>query len=81
MAKERQFAQRELELDDVRRVLSREPWGGKAPRELTRSFMASSLAREGMGRLDLDASRVGDLNALEVKVFQLELHLEGISHG
>jgi len=36
------------------------PWGGRCPRELTRAFQAFSFGREGMGRLDLGASHVGD---------------------
>ena len=38
----------------------RRPWNGQSPRELTRAFIAFSLSREGMGRLDLDSSHVGD---------------------
>jgi len=37
------------------------PWNGRSPRELTRAFVAFSLVREGMGRLDLDGSHVGDV--------------------
>jgi len=54
----RRFAQRELALDDLRKVV---PWQGSSPRELTRAFQAFSLVREGMGRLDQDASHVGDI--------------------
>ena len=51
-------AQLELQLDDVRKVF---PWGGRSPRVLTTSYQTFSLAREGMGRLDLDATHVGDI--------------------
>ena len=57
-AKNRRFTQRELELDDVRKVVV---WSGRSPRELTRAYKAFSFVREGMGRLDQDATCPGDL--------------------
>ncbi len=38
------------------------PWNGRSPRVLTRAFGAFSLGREGMSRLDLGASHVGEIN-------------------
>ncbi len=64
MAMVRRTAQLQLELDDVRKVL---PWGGRSPRELTRSFETFRFATEGMGRLDLDASHVGDNKQEELR--------------
>ncbi len=54
----RATAQRELELGDLRVVV---PWQGQSPRVLTRSYLAFSFTAEGMGRLDQDASLVGDI--------------------
>ncbi len=68
MARKRRFAQLELGLDDVRKAVVEEPWGGKSPRVLTRAFVAFSLVREGMGRLDQDASHVGDVRVREVQL-------------
>ncbi len=36
------------------------PWEGRSPRELTKSYRTYSFRAEGMGRLDQDASRVGE---------------------
>ena len=57
MAKSRRDAQLEHELGDVRKVI---PWKGVSPRVLTKSFELFSFTAEGMGRLDLDATPVGD---------------------
>jgi len=61
MVENRRFAQRELELEDVRTVI---PWGGQSPRVLTTAYKNFNLAAEGMGRLDQDGSHVGELRAL-----------------
>ncbi len=42
------------------------PWEGKSPRVLTRAFRAFSFTAEGMGRLDQDASPVGDIEQEEL---------------
>ena len=47
------------------------PWRGQSPRVLTRAHLAFSFTAEGMGRLDQDASRVGE-NDQELQL-QLEL--------
>ncbi len=44
------------------------PWEGRAPRDLTRLSLARSLVREGMGRLDQDASHVGENEEREVQL-------------
>ncbi len=48
------------------------PWRGQSPRVLTRAFGAFSFTAEGMGRLDLDASHVGDQESTSSSI-QLEL--------
>jgi len=42
------------------------PWGGISPRLLTRVHSSISFGAEGMGRLDLDASHVGDIDREEL---------------
>ena len=71
MAMIRRIAQLELQLDDVRKVVA---WQGTSPRALTRAAQAFSLVREGMGRLDLDASDVGEVNqrsSIQLDLFPL----------
>jgi len=50
----------QLELD------LRLPWGGLSPRVLTRASEAFRFGPEGMGRLDLDASRAGEITQEEL---------------
>jgi len=38
------------------------PWKGQSPRELTEAFKTFRFGPEGMSRLDLDASHVGDIH-------------------
>ncbi len=67
------FEQLELDL--------RMPWEGRSPRVLTKAFRARSLVREGMGRLDLDASHVGEISQevqLQLPLFPFE---KGVDHG
>ena len=60
MAKKQRFAQLELELGTFPGAGLDLPWGGVSPRALTRGASIISFTAEGMGRLDLDASHVGD---------------------
>lgn len=41
---------------------SREAWGAYSPRALTRGHKCISFTAEGMGRLNEDASPVGDID-------------------
>ena len=80
MARNRRFAQLELELGDVLGAGKDLPWGGRSTRGLTRIAVALRLATEGMGRLDLDGSHVGEINQPQL---ELELGFPSIrsSHG
>ncbi len=49
-----------MELLGQRSLDLRMPWGGRDPRVLTKSRLNVRFAPEGMGRLDLEASHVGD---------------------
>ena len=62
MARTRRVAQLELELGDLPGAGKDLPWGGRSPRGLTKASKAFSFRREGMGRLNEDASHVGDID-------------------
>ena len=62
MAKDLQVAERDLEKLGQLTLDLRLPWDGYSPRVLTRAYETFSFTAEGMGRLDQDASHVGDLN-------------------
>ena len=50
------------------------PWRGQSPRVLTKAHLAFSFTAEGMGRLDQDASRVGENDQelqLQLRLFPL----------
>ena len=66
-------AEREREQQGQLTLALRLPWEGRSCRVLTKSHLAFSFVREGMGRLDLDASPAGDIN--EIELFQLDLFL------
>jgi len=65
--------QLELALSRVLRK-AEEPWGGQSPRVLTKSYGLFRFRPQGMGRLDLEASHVGDHKS-EVELEQLDLFL------
>ncbi len=66
MAKRRSLAERDHVMHQQLELQLGEPWGGYSPRVLTKAFLARRLRAEGMGRLDQDASHVGDIEEEEL---------------
>jgi len=58
------------------------PWDGVSPRLLTAAYLNSTFRAEGMGRLDQDASHVGDIEQESLpggqRLFPFE---EGVYNG
>ncbi len=54
--------------------------GGRSPRELTRAFQARRFRPEGMGRLDQDASHIGEINQEELGQLLFPF-TQGVHHG
>ena len=54
------------------------PWKGQSPRVLTKAFETFRFRPEGMGRLDQDASHVGEITQSSSNQLELFLLISGV---